>query len=638
MPNPGDQYASIPNPFRPNEQNINKYTAQEIATLQSRLDRQLGPEYISTRPGPGGTKLSYITAEKLINLTNEVFGFNGWSSEIRNVHIDFVDLDGNGRVTMGCSIIVRITLKDGTFHEDIGYGEIKNSPSKAAAFEKTKKEASTDALKRTLRNFGNLLGNCLYDKTYTDKISKVKTDPIQWNADDLHRHHSHPAHKPDPPVQQPPAPVAVQTPTRIPAKVSAPIPAQNATSNNGALARHISAESANSMDQYDDEYGADDFEHLEFVHSDDIDMEESVETIQSDPRPPIEPIPAGRTTNGNQGPGPPAENQHPLPQQSANRGQQQVMNSNGARTENHPNQAAQNQQSRAQQAGQNQQARQSMQNRQPQAQAQAAQIQRHQAPQQGQSNNTAQRALGSNQQNVQQHNGNGSSHRPANANNNGAAGPAQMNGQNRLSGTPPARGQPAQAQNNAAQNPALQQANGTAQFNAPPVPVGFYSARVADVLNDEKSPLSAQIKPFDPHTPGVMRRTTGVNHGKSGPIHRSAVAAGTTTATTTNPANAGPNNQAQARPNVVNPLADTARRIGVPGGAGSPLANRTSYKLPGPALGKRGPETVPRQVMGDVSNTRGGVHTNPPEKKAKTGEVTGAGLQNDGRESALTGT
>ena len=29
-----------------------------------------------------------------------------------------------------------------------------------------KKEAVTDALKRTLRNFGNLLGNCLYDKEY----------------------------------------------------------------------------------------------------------------------------------------------------------------------------------------------------------------------------------------------------------------------------------------------------------------------------------------------------------------------------------------------------------------------------------------------------------------------------------------
>jgi recombination DNA repair RAD52 pathway protein len=71
---------------------INEYTAQEIATLQSRLDKQLGPEYISTRPGNGGGKVHYLAAEKVINLANEVFGFNGWSSAIRDVQIDFVSL------------------------------------------------------------------------------------------------------------------------------------------------------------------------------------------------------------------------------------------------------------------------------------------------------------------------------------------------------------------------------------------------------------------------------------------------------------------------------------------------------------------------------------------------------------------
>jgi len=40
-----------------------------------------------------------------------------------------------------------------------------------------RKEAVTDALKRALRNFGNLLGNCLYDKEYTREIQKVKAPP-----------------------------------------------------------------------------------------------------------------------------------------------------------------------------------------------------------------------------------------------------------------------------------------------------------------------------------------------------------------------------------------------------------------------------------------------------------------------------
>lgn len=81
------------------------------------MDKQLGPEYISARSGPGGSKVHYITAEKVINLANEVFGFNGWSSGIKDVTIDYCDVDKSGKISMGCSIIVRITLKDGTYHE-----------------------------------------------------------------------------------------------------------------------------------------------------------------------------------------------------------------------------------------------------------------------------------------------------------------------------------------------------------------------------------------------------------------------------------------------------------------------------------------------------------------------------------------
>lgn len=80
------------NPFEVYERRMNQYTAQEIATLQARLDKQLGPEYISSRPGAGGQRVHYLAAEKSINLANEVFGFNGWSSAIQNIQIDFVSV------------------------------------------------------------------------------------------------------------------------------------------------------------------------------------------------------------------------------------------------------------------------------------------------------------------------------------------------------------------------------------------------------------------------------------------------------------------------------------------------------------------------------------------------------------------
>ena len=60
----------------------------------------------------------------------------------------------------------------------MGYGQVANHPGKAAAFEKCKKEGTTDGLKRALRNFGNLLGMCIYDKDYLSKVTKIKVAPV----------------------------------------------------------------------------------------------------------------------------------------------------------------------------------------------------------------------------------------------------------------------------------------------------------------------------------------------------------------------------------------------------------------------------------------------------------------------------
>lgn len=192
--------AIIPNPFTEERPVISSYTAAEIATLQSRLERQLGPEYISSRTGPSGQKVHYLAAEKCIQLANEVFGFNGWSSSIRELQVDFVDENPTtGKISLGLSVIVRVTLRDGMFHEDIGYGHMENCKGKAAAFEKAKKEGTTDGLKRALRNFGNVLGNCIYDKDYLAKVTKLKAAPSsKWDVEELHRHSTYATVKKEP--------------------------------------------------------------------------------------------------------------------------------------------------------------------------------------------------------------------------------------------------------------------------------------------------------------------------------------------------------------------------------------------------------------------------------------------------------
>ncbi|KAF3905801.1 hypothetical protein AA313_de0205283 [Arthrobotrys entomopaga] len=152
------------------------YQPQELNSLQEKLNRKLGPEFISHRAGPGGRKVAYISGDKSINLANHVFGFNGWSSQIQDVVVDFVD-ESSGRVTIGISITMRLTLRDGSFREDIGYGEAENMKGKAAAFSKAKKSATTDALKRTLRQFGEIF-TCISDADFLKKVLKIKVPGV----------------------------------------------------------------------------------------------------------------------------------------------------------------------------------------------------------------------------------------------------------------------------------------------------------------------------------------------------------------------------------------------------------------------------------------------------------------------------
>ncbi|KAI8461789.1 DNA repair protein Rad52/59/22, partial [Phakopsora pachyrhizi] len=146
--------------------------------LSCLLAKQLGPEFLSTRSGAGGCKLTYVEGWRVIALANEIFGHDGWSSETKSIEVDFIDPTPEGKFNVGVSAVVRIWLRTGSSHEDVGYGKIENCKSKADAMDKCKKEAVTDALKRTMRMFGNLLGNCLYDKTYLHNIKNLRPQKV----------------------------------------------------------------------------------------------------------------------------------------------------------------------------------------------------------------------------------------------------------------------------------------------------------------------------------------------------------------------------------------------------------------------------------------------------------------------------
>lgn len=152
------------------------YTAEEYQAVQSALRQKLGPEYISTRMAGGGQRVCYVEGHRVIGLANEMFGYNGWSHSISQQNVDFVDLV-NGKFYVGVSAFVKVQLKDGSYHEDVGYGVSEGLKSKALSLEKARKEAVTDGMKRALKCFGNALGNCILDKEYLLAINKIPKQP-----------------------------------------------------------------------------------------------------------------------------------------------------------------------------------------------------------------------------------------------------------------------------------------------------------------------------------------------------------------------------------------------------------------------------------------------------------------------------
>ncbi|KAF4314235.1 DNA recombination/repair protein Rad52 [Botryosphaeria dothidea] len=544
MPRPGDQYRGIANPFDEEKPRISEWTAQEIATLQSRLDKQLGPEFISSRKGPQGRMLYYLPAEKAINLANEVFGFNGWSSSIRDTTIDFVDQSqSSGKVSLGLSVIIRVTLRDGTYHEDIGYGHIENCTGKAAAFEKAKKEAATDALKRALRTFGNVLGNCLYDKNYEAKISKMKVAPTKWNPDNLHRHadYAMKAEKPEL-MDTDQKPAVEQRPTRNPSL-------QTAVSNGT---------------EFEDEFGGNLFEGMDFDRTDgnDDSSYESMLLENSGTKPEhagpshqrsqhhlarVQSMPSIRPTNG-------------MPS-----GPQQRPPVNGRPVAN------------------------TSMNAPPRPEGPVQRVQTPSADQ----------------------------HEPAKTDQAVAppANPAQAS--SREDGlTPPVTSETSGPDSS---NQAHHHQQGFQN-----APVRFVTGRAAELLLKAEAAKRApdQAPPaFNPHKESPsLRRTNGVDHRTSAPVKRLDIAANQTQTNGTTNGNANGTTAAAlgARPNFVNPQADTNRRIGMPNAGQSPYANRQSYK---PPVLKRPADVPARPALADMTNVPGdGPSDGADSKKPRVGE------------------
>ncbi|PSN64028.1 hypothetical protein BS50DRAFT_576652 [Corynespora cassiicola Philippines] len=587
MPAPGEQYQSdkVKNPF--DERVVSNYTAQNIATLQSRLNKQLGPEYLSNRKGHGGTKVWYLEGNKAIALANEVFGFNGWSSSLQQVQVDFVDESSSGRVTLGLSIIVRITLKDGTYHEDIGYGSCENLKGKATAFEKAKKEAATDGLKRALRTFGNVLGNCLYDKTYLRAMEKMKVNPPKFDESRLYRHEGY-------------------QPQSRPEASGIKVEPQHASIRPDQVSRTHSEHLNSVAGEFDDEYDGNLFDGVEITEhgGDEFTFEETaINALEASKAPNGQSAgTSGRSTPApNSGPSRPMNtSRQSIPPTRPPPHQQQQQNQGPGRPAINP------QNSRGPQAPNQQQNN------------GRSDLNREKGPPPPTTDIHAP-AKPPNQNNVQNQN-------------------AQQPTKQPFRPTPPQAQQPQAAPQTP--GPIPQQNNKPA--------VGFVTSRAAELMQSTEG--VSNLPAFNPHAESPVpkhMRTPGFDHSRSVKVTRQEVnappppapALAAAAATSFRGPGPGPGPApAPARTNFINPHQDPNRRIGMPGAGAmmSPSANRGAYKPPTFAGG------VKRPPLQDVSNQnvagKGGGEA--AEHEAKRQKVDGGvpnGAENGADAGAVAG-
>ena len=117
----------------------------------------------------GDVELSYLEGFDVIDTANRIFGYGNWCYNISVLEQVSQEANQNQNIVICYKAIVAVKILDVEHEhpisrEDVGFGT-GIAKSLADAHESAAKEAVTDALKRSLRSFGNQFGNSLYDKS-----------------------------------------------------------------------------------------------------------------------------------------------------------------------------------------------------------------------------------------------------------------------------------------------------------------------------------------------------------------------------------------------------------------------------------------------------------------------------------------
>ena len=160
------------------------FNDKQMKALQS----ELSADRIKVRD-KANIKLSYLEGFDIIDTANSIFGFGGWAYTISSLEQVSQEVNANQNVVICYKAIVKVDVYDIDHNtmisrQDVGFGT-GVARSLADAHENSAKEAVTDALKRSLRSFGNQFGNSLYDKSKSvaqNTPSNMPNVPANQNA------------------------------------------------------------------------------------------------------------------------------------------------------------------------------------------------------------------------------------------------------------------------------------------------------------------------------------------------------------------------------------------------------------------------------------------------------------------------
>ncbi|MFT7004981.1 MAG: DNA repair and recombination protein RAD52 [Sulfurimonas sp.] len=131
----------------------------------------------------GNVNLSYLEGFDIIETANRIFGYGNWSYEISSLNQVSQEMNQNQNNIICYKAVIKITIYDiqhskEVNREDVGFGT-GIAKTLADAHEGGAKEAVTDAIKRSLRSFGNQFGNSLYGKSKHQQPTQLQQNYSQ---------------------------------------------------------------------------------------------------------------------------------------------------------------------------------------------------------------------------------------------------------------------------------------------------------------------------------------------------------------------------------------------------------------------------------------------------------------------------